>query len=74
MTLSRPLLDQKFKANSLRFYRQRALRPRRWNVGLEGTLTVGADVDVDVCDDVLDGVDDLLEDDTLAEFCLEHCC
>jgi hypothetical protein len=35
-------------------------------------LTVGADVDVDVGDDVLDGVDDLLEDDTFAEFCLEH--
>ena len=35
-------------------------------------LTRGADIDVDISDDILDGVDDFLEDESLAEFCLEH--
>jgi hypothetical protein len=35
-------------------------------------LTVRANVDVDISDDILDGVDDLFKDDALAEFSLKH--
>ena len=35
-------------------------------------LTRGADIDVDISDDILDGIDDLLEDESFSEFCLEH--
>ena len=38
----------------------------------EVILTRWADVNVNISDDILNGVDDLLEDESFAEFCLEH--
>lgn len=35
-------------------------------------VTLGSDINVDVGDEVLNGFDDLFEDDSFGEFCLEH--
>lgn len=35
-------------------------------------LTRGADINVDISDDILDGFNDFLEDCAFRKFCLEH--